>query len=387
MKRSLAMLAVVPATAAVLLGLAAPVSARTVTVRSGTALHWGRYFGDVKSADGQITVSPTRIALPAPVRQLSTSNSTQYALLTNGQVWAWGQGTNDELGDGAHVNSFKAAVQVQFPPGVTIAFLPQDANPYDSAMAVDTSGHAWGWGLNSHGEFCNGTTHASDVPKKIPLPGRVTALAGANAHAVYDAGGTVYTCGASYRGQSATPVPVKGLPSRVAVTELVSGFGDVGALLANGQYYDWGNNDQGQLGNGTTSASPTARPQHVSLPGPVAQVYQGGSAPGNGQTLVILANGSLYAWGSNAYGQLGTGNTVNEDFPVPFFPPAGVTYATVATGGATSYAIDTHGNVWAWGEGKYGELGNGTKHNSLNPVETIRGASMVSSTASDAAAG
>lgn len=386
MKRSLATLTVVPATAAVLLGLAAPVSARTAAVPGDTALHWGRYFGDPKIADEDITTSPAPIALPAPVKQLSTSNSTQYALLTNGQVWAWGQGTNGELGDGAHANSFKAAVQVKFPAGVTIAFLPQDANPYDSALAVDASGHAWGWGLNSHGEFCNGTTHATDVPKKIPLSGKVTALAGANAHAIYDAGGTVYTCGASYRGQSDTPVPVKGLPSRVAVTELVSGFGDVGALLANGQYYDWGNNAEGQLGNGTTSTSPTAKPQHVSLPGPVAQVYQGGSAPGNGQTLAMLADGSLYAWGSNSFGQLGTGNTVNEDSPVPFSPPAGVTYVALASGGATSYAIDTHGHVWAWGEGKYGELGNGTERNSLKPVETIRAASMVSSTASNAAA-
>jgi alpha-tubulin suppressor-like RCC1 family protein len=134
------------------------------------------------------------------------------------------------------------------------------------------------------------------------------------------------------------------------------------------------------------STSATNVPQHVPPPGPVAQVYQGGSAPGNGQTLVMLADGALYAWGSNSYGQLGTGNTVNEDFPVRFAAPAGVTYASLATGGATSYAVDTHGNVWAWGEGKHGELGNDTERNSLRPVEIISAASMVSSTAGDAVA-
>ena len=51
-----------------------------------------------------------------------------------------GQGTHGELGDGADANSFHAAVQVQFPRGVRIAFLPQDANPYDSGLAVDTRG-------------------------------------------------------------------------------------------------------------------------------------------------------------------------------------------------------------------------------------------------------
>jgi hypothetical protein len=238
MKRSLATLTVVPAAATALLGLAAPASARTIPVPSRTALHWGRYFGDHKSGDADQAGLPAPITLPAPVRQLSTSNSTQYALLTNGQVWAWGQGTNGELGDGADANSFNAAVRVHFPRGVTIAFLPRDANPYDSGLAVDTSGHAWGWGLNLHGEFCNGSTRATDVPERIPLPGPVTTLAGANAHVIYDAGGTVYACGANYRNQDALPVPVKSLPSRVAVSELVSGFGDSGALLANGQYYD-----------------------------------------------------------------------------------------------------------------------------------------------------
>jgi alpha-tubulin suppressor-like RCC1 family protein len=386
MKRLLATVTVVPAAAAMLFGLAAGASAGTIPVPRDTALHWGEYFGDHKSADGDETTSPAPIALPAPVRQLATSNSTQYALLANGQVWAWGQGTNGQLGDGGHGNSFTTAVQVRFPAGVSIAFLPQDANPYDSAMAVDTSGQAWGWGLNKHGEFCNGTTRASDVPEQIPLPGHVTTLAGANAHALYDAGGTVYTCGANHQSQADYPVPVKGLPPGVAVAELVSGFGNAGALLANGQYYDWGDNAQGQLGNGTTSAGATSKPQHVSLPAPVAQVYQGGSAPGNGQTLVILTDGALYAWGANAYGQLGTGDTGNADAPVPFSPPAGVTYATVATGGATSYAIDTHGNVWAWGEGAVGELGNGTERNSRKPVKIISGAGMVSTTASSAAA-
>ena len=171
------------------------------------------------------------------------------------------------------------------------------------------------------------------MPEKIPLPGPVTALAGANAHAIYDADGAVYARGANYRNQDDRPVPVKGLPSRMAVTELVSAFGYAGALLANGQYYDWGHNAQGQLGNGTMSTSATTVPQHVPLPGPVAQVYQGGSAPGNGQTLVVLADGALYAWGSNSYGQLGTGNTVNEDFPVRFAAPAGVPHASLATSG------------------------------------------------------
>src|SRR6516162_6565976 len=104
MKLLFATVTVVPAAAAVLFGLAAPVSARTIPVPRDAALHWGRYFGDNKAADGDVTASPAPITLPARVKQLSTSNSTQYALLVNGQVWAWGQGNHGELGDGAEAN-------------------------------------------------------------------------------------------------------------------------------------------------------------------------------------------------------------------------------------------------------------------------------------------
>lgn len=375
----------------------APAPARTAPASSrGAALHWGSYFGDRVAADAARALSPARVSLPAAVKQLATSNSTQYALLTDGQVWAWGQGTHGQLGDGGDANSFTAAVRVRFPPGVTIAFLPYDAQPYDSALAVDTAGRAWGWGLNLRGEFCDGGTEAAGVPVRIPLPGTVTALAGANSHAVYDAGGTVYACGSNYAGVAGTgttavkryyrPVPVAGLPSGVAVRALVSAFADAGALLADGQFYDWGYDAQGQLGNGVTTARPAGVPQRVPLPGRVAQVYEGGSAAGNGQTLVMLSDGALYAWGAGALGQLGTGHTADEDSPVPFRPPAGVTYKTLATGGATGYAIDTGGNLWAWGAGGTGELGNGRAGDSLIPVKVVTGAAMVSATAGDAVA-
>ena len=89
------------------------------------------------------------MTLPGKVAEVATSNSTEYALLTNGTVYAWGQGDHGELGDGATTNSFTTAVQVEFPAGVTIASLPTDAMPYDTALAVDTNGNVWGWGRNA----------------------------------------------------------------------------------------------------------------------------------------------------------------------------------------------------------------------------------------------
>jgi alpha-tubulin suppressor-like RCC1 family protein len=360
-----------------------------------TAEHWGAFNKGKTAYDTKLT--PTAMDLPAPVEQVASSNSTQYALLTNGQVWAWGIGTSGELGDGGTKNSFTDPVQVAFPPGVTIASLPTDAMPYLSAFAIDTNGNVWAWGYNNGGEFCLGNTHRQLTPVELPFTD-VTALAGAGSHATYDAGGTLYACGNNQYGElgdgstqtSTTPVEVTALAGQT-VTSLVASWADSGALLSNGDYYDWGFDDQGELGNGTTFKASDV-PVQVSLPGPVAQVAQGGSDDGNGQTLVMLSSGSLYAWGCDSMYQLGDGQTTNEKSPEQIFAPSGVTYQTLASGGSTSYAITTTGAVYAWGANSTGQVGNGQRTPAQTPVEVWPpagqpGATSISATAADAVIG
>jgi hypothetical protein len=91
-------------------------------------------------------------------------------------------------------------------------------------------------------------------PRKLPLAVPVTSLAGASGRAVYDAAGQVQSCGSDAGGvlgdgsdkviPHRTPVLVKGLGKR-PVAMLVSSSDNAGALLANGQYYDWGFNTSG----------------------------------------------------------------------------------------------------------------------------------------------
>jgi len=376
---------------ALLLALAVPAQAQITS--SAQADHWGAFFGDQNNADRDLTSQPQSLTFAAPVVQLGTSNSTQYALLADRTLWAWGQGTNGQLGNGADENSLTTPVQVQFPPGVLVASLPVSDMPFDTALAIDTNGNAWGWGLNRGGELCLGDTTAYDTPQELPLTG-VTALAGAAQHAVYDAAGTVETCGKNADGVAGigshsrvlalTPEAVTGLPLGVAVTQLYSAYNNDGALLANGKYYDWGYNAAGQVGNGRAPAA-ASRPSRVRIhdTSPVTQVALGGSTKSNGQTLVMLADGTMWAWGDDSNGQLGDGSTVSQDAPEEITPPPGLTYVTLAAGGSTSHAIDTDGNVWAWGWGKGGQLGTGRQAESLTPVEADSGAVMISSTASD----
>ena len=361
----------------------------------GEVQHWGAYFGDSITGDGDSHGWPTGVSFPdpAPVVQVGTSNAAQYALLGDGTVWAWGQGTNGELGDGTDLNSFTSPVQVQFPPGVQISFLATDAMPYDTALAVDTSGNAWGWGLNQHGELCLGNTTAYTQPVQLPLTD-VTTLAGASGHAVYDSGGTLFSCGSNFNGvlgdgaraSSTTAVPVTGLNGQ-DVTAVVSSFSNAGALLSSGAFYDWGYNADGQLGDGQRGPRTSSHvPVQVMLPdpAPVTQVAEGGSAVTNGQTLVMLADGTLYAWGSDTHAQLGDGRTTAQDAPVQIFPPAGVSYVALASGGSTSYGLTAGGAVYAWGLGHNGQLGTGSKLTAKAPVQVPASpASLISSTAND----
>jgi alpha-tubulin suppressor-like RCC1 family protein len=353
-----------------------------------TVEHWGSFFGGRKGVNYNVGASPVPLTVPGTVAEVGTSNSTQYALLTNGSLYAWGMGNEGQLGDGSLVNSFTGAVRVRFPPGVKIASIPADAMPFDAALAIDTKGNVWGWGQNGQGELCLPDTGNYTTPVKLPLS-HVTVVAGASNHVLYDAHGTVYSCGGNGAGDlgdgskhsTTTPKKVLGLDGSL-VTQLVASFANSGALLSNGEYYDWGYNGNGQLGDGPFQRSSDV-PVLVNLPYPVMQVAQGGSIWDNGQTLVMLSDGSLWAWGSNFNGQLGDGTTKSQPFPVRFYPPAGVTYRNLATGAITSYAVSTTGKVYAWGASPVGQLGDNTLRTTLIPVRVASGAAMISSTAND----
>ena len=79
-------------------------------------------------------------------------------------------------------------------------------------------------------------------------------------------------------------------------------------------------------------------------------------AGGFSDSLALLANGTVEAWGFNGYGQLGYGSTTDSSTPVPV---AGLTnVVAIAAGQSTSYALKSDGTLWAWGDNFYGQLGN-----------------------------
>lgn len=391
--RSLGLGAAIVAGAALVLAACGSASPSTSTHGASksrsTVYRWGVVGNKGAISELQLDRPSVIAGIRGEVVQIATSNSDGYALTAGGAVYGWGVNSDGELGDGQLTPYETTAVRVRFPAGVRITALA-DPMPFDAGIAIDSSGHAWGWGLNGADDLCLSGLVISR-PQQLLLSD-VTLATGARTHALFDSEGRLLACGSGDAGELgngstasvSTPTAVVGLPGRVKITALTSSWEGSGALLANGSYYNWGYNAAGQLGNGSTTNS--AVPVRVMLPGPVRQVFQGGSGPANGQTIAILRDGVTWAWGDGRRGQLGIGTRTSSAVPVQVHVPHGVTFESVTSGGYASYSVDRSGRLWAWGNNKSGQLGTGSSPRLATlPVDVGVYLTQVSSTAQNVA--
>jgi alpha-tubulin suppressor-like RCC1 family protein len=153
------------------------------------------------------------------------------------------------------------------------------------------------------------------------------------------------------------------------VTAVAAGGRHSLALLANGTVYSWGNNEYGQLGNNSqaTGDAPGVVP---GLSGVKA------IAAGANHSLALLTDGTVMSWGNNEAGQLGNGTTQDSEVPVAVKGLSGV--KAIAAGADFSLALLNNGTAMAWGDNEEGQLGTGNLKSSTVPV-TVKGLSGGSS--------
>jgi alpha-tubulin suppressor-like RCC1 family protein len=157
--------------------------------------------------------------------------------------------------------------------------------------------------------------------------------------------------------------------------QVSAGGGHSVGLGSDGKTYAWGGNGSGQLGDGTTSDRSRAVVVEVGQI-PTGVVLQQVSA-GASHTLALGSDGKVYAWGANEYGQLGDGSTTNRTSPVAVVSgeiPSGVTIAEVRAGREHSLALGSDGKVYAWGRNDFGQVGDGSTTNRTSPVAVRVGA-------------
>ena len=144
------------------------------------------------------------------------------------------------------------------------------------------------------------------------------------------------------------------------------------ALKPDGTLLAWGYNDRGQLGDGTTT--PHLVPETVPAPsgiGPLSNVIA--IAAGYRHSVALRSDGTVWTWGDNTYGQLGTGTTVYRVVPTRVVGLNGAGFLTgvvaIAAGYGHTVALKGDGTVWAWGRNDTGQVGNGTRTQQNTPVQ------------------
>jgi hypothetical protein len=347
-----------------------------------TTYRWGAY-------NESPPTKPVPVANLTGVVAIAAGNASDMALDENGNVWTWGTDVHGVLGDMDGPDSPNKAIEVKGLPKIAAV-----AESNDTDLAIATDGTVWGWGWNNRGQLCTGNTASHDAPVEVQNLTGVVAAAGGNEHEVYLlSNGSLVSCGLNSNGElgdgnfvsSTLPVAVAGLPAS-AVEEITAGPDTSEALLANGEVWAWGTGHWGQLGNGQTHDSSV--PVLVTLPSAASEIYAGGSEISNGQSLALLADGQVWGWGNNSNGQLGNGERrATNPVPVPATAMPDVTFTSVVSGGDCGFGLDANGNVWAWGSDLDDHLGDGgTSGVVLTPEIVMTGVDLISATAGDAVA-
>src|SRR6266513_2879410 len=300
----------------------------------------------------------------------------QCALMQDATVRCWGENDYGQLGNGV-ISSPPDAPNPTPVPVVGLNGVAAVAGGGFHTCARFSDGRLRCWGRNSEGQLGDPAFTDWASPTSVPVAGITTAtgVTGGGYHtcAVLQ-NGTVRCWGQNDYGQlgdgsiiepqtrpptprpTPTPVTVQGITTAVAMK---SGIFHTCALLRDGTMQCWGWNDFFQLGDSTSNFN------YSSVPVTVSGIRPAALAPGAEHTCVLLPDGTVRCWGDNGYGQLGNGSQRGVYAPNEAAVVTGITTAVAATSGAEhTCALLRDGRVQCWGRGLFGRLGDGRDRNS-----------------------
>ena len=333
----------------------------------GEVWGWGTnnkgQVGDSTTTDRLTPVQPREIG---PVIALAGGGYHSLAVMSDGSVSTWGYNQRGQLGDGTTTDR-PAPIQVPSLNNVTAV-----AGGGYHSLALLSDGVVVAWGSNHDGQLGNGTTNDQTTPVQVQAPGDVQAIAAGFAHSLaLTADNKVFAWGSNVDGQLGdgttndrlVPVQLAGLSDIIAIS---AGFSHSLALKTDGSVWAWGANSSGQLGDSSHLQRLTPVKVHMSpsLAGMIVAIAAGGV-----HNLALEQGGQVWAWGGNAYGQLGNGDTYDRWVPVT--PHYMQEVIAIAAGFGHSMVLKRDSSVWAWGVNERGQLGDNTTINRYTQVPVI----------------
>ncbi len=287
-------------------------------------------------------------------------------LKNDGTVWSCGYNVNGQLGDGTTTNK-SVPIQISTLNGMTAV----SVGKVHFSLFLKSDSTAWACGNNGSGQLGNGTAdgNAHSVPTQVNGLTKITKISAGGVHCLFlKKDSAVWACGGNGYGvlgdgtiiQRTTPVQVSGLSKIIAIA---AGNGHSLFLKNNGTVWSCGYNTNGQLGNGSSDNNPHATATQISTLNGIVAI-----AGGDTHSLFLKNNGTVWACGWNAYGQLGDGTNVDRSIPIEV---NGLNNIVAMAGGlGHSIFLKNDGSVWACGWNANGQLGDGTNTIRFTPVQT-----------------
>lgn len=340
---------------------------------------WGMgYNGDGELGLGTV-LSQTNVPVEIVTNGVGMVAAGGHSLFQQGYgLWAMGDNEFGELGDGTTNNRY-VPEQVVLLGGTLTShnyFSALAVGAYHSLFAtantrvVGSSISAMGW--NGNGQLGDGTTNNHTSPEKVLSQltgGAISSVAGGYDHSLYVLpDGSLWGMGDNFFGElgigsTSTGTDTPAMIVSAGVVAVAAGAADSFFIKSDGSLWAMGDNFYGELGDGTNgSENDRYSPEQV-LTGVIAVTA------GEGHTLCIRSDGTLWGTGFNAEGQLGDGTMNDHD---AWFPVGVSNVVAIAAGGHHSLFIKSDGSLWGMGDNEYGNLGTGNYYMEYDvPVEIV----------------
>jgi alpha-tubulin suppressor-like RCC1 family protein len=292
---------------------------------------------------------------------VSAGFSHTCGVTASAAAFCWGDNSGGQLGSNPGERS-----RSPVPVSGGLQFAAVSAG-FNHSCGLATNRVAYCWGDNEYGQLGSGTRAASKSP--VPVTGGhvfTSVRAGVLFTCGITSSGGAYCWGSNAQGRlgnnsekdSPIPVPVSG---GLRFASISTGDGHACGVTPNGKGYCWGYNEQGQLGNGSSSSS--------SVPVPVAGglTFKSLSA-GKKFSCGVTQEGTPHCWGWDAIEVVATEADIPANIPAPVFGSRGLIFKSVSAGMGHACGLTPAGDVYCWGTNKYGQLGSGSKDGSVRPV-------------------
>ncbi|PCH65338.1 MAG: hypothetical protein COC01_09840 [Bacteroidetes bacterium] len=317
---------------------------------------WKKYFLNPLLVIGFAMLTSDLYSIAIIKKVIATGADHSIALCDDGPVLTWGKNDKGQLGDSSLVDT-NTAVQVYGLYNVVSI-----AAGYDHTMALKSDSTVWTWGDNFYGQLGDSSNITSIVPVQVYGLNDIIAIESYGQHSIaLKSDGTVWTWGANWYGQlgdstivnSNVPVQVYGLSN---ITSIATGEYHSMALRNDSTLWVWGDDYYGQLGDSATGFN-----KEQIIPIKVDRISKViAIAAGETHSMVLLANGEIWMWGDGGQGQLGNGK-INSFVSVPNQVVGLSNVISISTGWRHSMAIRNDSTVWVWGDNSRNQLANNTK--------------------------